>query len=457
MRLAVVVACLVVAWGTRGTGAEPTRPNVLLLVADDLGWNDVGYHGSRCQTPHLDRLARTGVELDQHYVQPVCSPTRTALLSGRYPSRFGPHATNPTNRRVFPLGTVTLASVLKDAGYSTHIVGKWHLGSRPEWGPNHYGFDESYGSLAGAADPWTHGYREGPYAYTWHRNHKFLKEQGNVTELHADQAVEWIRAKREPWFVFVAFTAVHIPIDTPPEYKQQWADKSWYDDPQKDDSFRRFASFVSQLDAKVGELVATLEETGQRDNTLIIFTSDNGGLFRGGNPYISEVPPTPVLSDNTPLRGEKGQLYEGGIRVPAFVNWPGTLEPRKLTTPMHVVDWMPTLAQLVGWEAKEDLQWDGQNVWPLLTGEETSPPERTFYWAHGNRRNGDFAVRQGDWKLILRPNGKTELFNIGNDPSEKNDLASAEPQRVEELKQVIQKFQQDDLPRVPQDIREFPN
>jgi arylsulfatase A-like enzyme len=457
MRWAIVWGCCLLMGSVMAHGEEPARPNILLIVADDLGWNDVGYHGSRCRTPYLDQLARTGVELDYHYVQPVCSPTRTALLSGRYPSRFGPHATNPTNRRVFPRGTVTMASLLKEAGYHTYLAGKWHLGSRPEWGPNHYGFSETYGTLTGAADPWTHGYRPGPYAYTWHRNGELFKEEGNVTELIAAQAEKWIRAKPDPWFIYVPFMAVHIPIDTPPEYKEAWANESPYDDPAKNESFRRFAAFVAQLDAKIGQLVKALDETGQRENTLILFTSDNGGLLRGGNAYISDVPPTPVLSDNTPLRGQKAELFEGGIRVPALVNWPGKLEPRKLTTPMHVVDWLPTFAQLVGAKADDALQLDGQDIWSLLSGEETAPAERTFYWAHGNQREGSFAVRQGDWKLILRPNGRAPLFNLADDPYEKQNIAAAHPDRVNKLKALIRDFQQDDLPEIPEDIRDYPN
>jgi arylsulfatase A-like enzyme len=149
--------------------APPTKPNILLIVADDLGWADVGWHGSQFKTPHLDKLVREGVELDRHYVQTVCSPTRTALLSGRWTSRFGPHVLEPTNLRAFPPGTITLASALKQCGYATFLAGKWHLGSRLEWGPQHYGFDHSYGSLAGAVDPWEHTYRKGEYMKTWQR------------------------------------------------------------------------------------------------------------------------------------------------------------------------------------------------------------------------------------------------------------------------------------------------
>ena len=191
-----------------GSAAEPPRPNILVIVADDLGWGDVGWHGGFGKTPTMDRLVREGVELDRHYVQPVCTPTRTALMTGRYPGRFGPQAIHPSNLRALPRGTVTLASALKSLGYATFQAGKWHLGSRPEWGPNAYGFDQSYGTLTGAADPWTHKYRSGPYEDTWHRDGVRLDEEGNATELVTVEAERRIReggvpaaaGDRKPWF-----------------------------------------------------------------------------------------------------------------------------------------------------------------------------------------------------------------------------------------------------------------
>lgn len=429
------------------------RPNILLIVADDLGWKDVGYHGSKCRTPNLDNLAASGVEFDQHYVQPVCSPTRAALLSGRYPSRFGPHAIAPTNRRVFPKGTATLASTLKSAGYHTYLAGKWHLGSREEWGPRQYGFDKTYGSLVGAVDPWTHQYRAGSYTATWHRDDQITTEKGNATELIAKQVLEWIDEKHDPWFIYVPFHAVHIPIDTPPEYKKQYENETFYKDPVKDESFKRYAAFVSQMDAKIGQFVAALEATGQRDNTLILFFSDNGGLPSGGNPYLGGTPPTPVLGSNKPLRGRKDTLYEGGIRVPAFVNWPGKLEPSKVKSPMHVVDWMPTLTKLVGCEVPENTNWDGEDVWPRITGASQAAREpRTFYWAHAKA----YALRDGDWKLIAHRDGRVELFDLSADPYEKNNLAEREAERVEELKAKLEAFQQNDAPEVPEDLRDVP-
>jgi len=448
--LAVVAA----VWGP-SIVATAQRPNILLIVADDLGWNDVSYHGSRCRTPNIDRLVASGVELDVHYVQPVCSPTRAALLSGRYPSRFGPHATRPTNRRVFPKGTETLASALQSLGYETHLAGKWHLGSRLEWGPQHYGFDHSYGTLTGAADPWTHGYRKGRYAFTWHRDDEFIHEEGNLTELLADQVVKWIRQRRQPWFIYVPFTAVHIPVDAPKQYKQPFENETFYDDPAKDESFKRYAAYTLQMDAKIGQFVAALEETGQRDDTLILFMSDNGTLPKGDNPYISDVPPTPVLGSNAPLRGWKGQLFEGGIRVPAFVNWSGGLAPCKVTAPIHAVDWMPTLTQLVGWQPNDEMHWDGHNVWPLITGQVADPEPRTIYWAKWLGEGTDYALRRGDWKLIVAK-GKTRLFNLADDPFEKQNVADQHRDLVTQLQAEIAENKRQDMPEVPEDLRGDP-
>ncbi len=431
---------------------EARPPNILLIVADDLGWNDVGYHGALIRTPHLDRLAASGVELDQHYVQPVCSPTRAALLSGRYPSRFGPHVCSPTNRRAFPAGTETLASALKSRGYDTAIAGKWHLGSRVEWGPHHYGFDRSYGCLTGVADPWTHQYRKGTYQKTWHRNQEFIEEEGNATELIAQEVLGWIRAKREPWFIYVPFTAVHIPIDAPDEYEKPYESVDFDDDSVRNASLRRYAAFVSQLDAKIGEFVRALEATGQRQQTLIVFTSDNGGLPGGGNAYVSDVPPAPAAGSNKPLRGRKGQLFEGGIRVPALVSWPGRLSARVVRAPIHAVDWMPTLTKLVGYRPEQDLQWDGGDIWPLLSGEDQEPPPRTLYWPYRKQR----AIRHGDWKLIVREGKPPLLFDLARDPYEKTNRAAQEPDRIEDLRARLAALRTADLQKVPEDLARVP-
>lgn len=433
--------------------AMADRPNILFIVADDLGWSDVGWHGGFGKTPHMDRLVREGVELDQHYVQPVCTPTRTALMSGRYPGRFGPHPLAPTNLRAMPLGTVTMASALKSLGYSTYQSGKWHLGGRQEWGPTAFGFDHGYGTLTGAADPWTHKYRKGhAYEDTWHRDGKRVDEEGNATELVAAEGVRRIREKRAPWFVYVAFHAVHTPVDAPPQYKAVYEGVKFDGDPAKQDSRLRMAAMVSQLDAKIGELVAALEATGQRSDTLIIFTSDNGGIESVKNAYVGSVPDSPLNSENDPLRGQKGTLYEGGIRVCAFANWPGRLSPTKLATPIHAVDWLPTIAGLVGYRAEADPKWDGVNQWPALTGSGDAGRGHPIYIA--SKRG--WALRDGDWKLIQSPRDKAELFKISDDPYEKNDLAESAPERVRKLRALLDAERAKDDPNLPADLVGMP-
>ena len=201
------------------------RPNIVLLVADDLGWADVGFHGGHINTPNLDRLAHGGVVLNQHYVAPVCSPTRCSLLTGRYWSRFGINA--PENRRAMIFDTVTLATAMKAVGYDTALIGKWHLGSKVEWGPNKYGFDHSYGSLAGGCGPYDHRYKNRfgtvphrEYTYTWHRDYDLVTEAGHVTDLLADEAIRWLKRRGErPFFLYVPFTAVHIPAAEPRRWR----------------------------------------------------------------------------------------------------------------------------------------------------------------------------------------------------------------------------------------------
>lgn len=446
-----LLAALLAVLPSLRAAEPPAKPNILLLVADDLGWGDVGWHGGKFKTPHLDKLAREGVELDRHYAQPVCSPTRTALLSGRWTSRFGPHVLAPTNLRAFPPGTTTLASALKQCGYATFLAGKWHLGSKLEWGPQHYGFDHSVGPLAGAVDPWEHTYRKGEFMKTWQRDGQFVEDKGNATEILAAQAAQWIRTQRGPWFIYVPFLAVHIPIDTPEEYQRLYADVTFAGDAARTESFRRYGAFVSQLDAKVGQLIAALEETGQRRNTLVIFTSDNGGTPALANGYAGNTPPLKVaVSSNLPLRGHKDQLYEGGVRVPAFVNWPGVLAPRQVSAPLHVADWMPTVTRLAGWQRPSEAKFDGRDIWPVLTGAEAKPAARTVYIPHGSGA----AVYHGDWKLIARknPNAKPELFNLAKDPYETTNLAADEPERLKELQAILTELRQDDVTKLPADL-----
>ncbi|OIP04901.1 MAG: hypothetical protein AUJ96_11790 [Armatimonadetes bacterium CG2_30_66_41] len=429
------------------------RPNFLVIVADDLGWADVGYHGSKIRTPNLDRLVAEGVDLDQHYVCPMCTPTRVSLLAGRYCSRWGDQARKPSNERVLPFGTETLASALESVGYDTGLSGKWHLGSKPEWGPNHFGFSCSYGSLAGGVGPYDHHYKKGEFSRTWHRNEELVDEEGHVTDLIGREVVGWIREKREPWFYYVPFTAVHIPVQAPPEYQDQYAHLTFSEAPVKDEGAKRYAAYATQMDDWIGKLVQALEETGQRDNTLILFVSDNGAprgpWIAANDKYPGTYPNAPVLGSNLPLRGFKSTMYEGGIRTPALLNWPGRLKPGKVTAPLHAVDWMPTLTHLAGYQPPRDLQWDGQDVWPVVTAT-ARPAERTLYFPFVN---GKWAIRQGNWKLLCEGTGKApELYDLAADPNEERDLATDKPDVVAALQTRLteaQKLDRKDRPPDP--------
>jgi len=438
LRLSSFLLTLFSAIGTVVPISSFSNPNILVIVSDDQGWGDIGYNDPEIRSPNLDKLAENGVRLDCHYVQPQCTPTRVALMTGRYPSRFGPHCTKASNDQAYPLGTLTMASMLKDLGYETALIGKWHMGSKPVWGPNRYGFDSSYGSLAGAVGMYDHRYRlDTPYTQTWHRNLEFIEEEGHSTDLIAREAVQWLERKRDkPFFLYLPFNAVHTPLVE----EEKWLKQNEH---IEHEDRRLYAAAVTHMDWAVGEVVEALERIGQRENTLIVFTSDNGAIVTG-YPGDNYPPPDPALDDfssNGPFRGKKGQVYEGGMRVPAFVHWPGHLDHRTVDAPIHAVDWVPTLANRLGYTPKEDPKWDGENVWPLLSGEADSASDRVLYWVWGGESDRErVALRQGGWKILREGReGVWELYNLAVDPSEKNDLASSDPERMKVLKSLFEK------------------
>jgi len=431
LRIFVVIGSGAILLNVVQRSALAAQPNILLIVSDDQGWNDIGYHNSKIRSPHLDKLARTGVELDRHYVMPQCTPTRVALMTGRYPSRYGLHCCQASNERAFPVGTLTLARMLKQVGYATGMSGKWHMGSKPEWGPNHHGFQYSHGSLTGAVGMYDHRYRlKSPFANTWHRNHQPLQEEGHVTDLTAAEATRWIeshQSDQQPWFFYVPFHAVHTPLV---ERDEKWRNiNAHFKSPDR----RLFAAAVSHMDDAVGRMVEALDRTGQRERTLIIFTSDNGAqVNHAGNAYPPPDPKLKQFSSNKPLRGSKTQTYEGGYRVPALVNWPAKLPPRKVTQPLHVVDWMPTLANLVGFDSQATAKWDGQDAWPQLSDASTEEHERLIYIAWGGRRQRE-SLHRGNWKIV-RNSGKTwELYNLADDPNETKNLSDTNREVLQSL------------------------
>lgn len=457
-------ASLLLAVSSPAPAEEPSAPNVVVIVTDDQGWGDIGYHNPAVYSPRLDALAASGVRFTQHYVMPQCTPTRVALMTGRYPSRFGPQAQQANNAPAFPLGTPTLASMLKGAGYRTHLVGKWHLGSSEEHGPNQHGFDQSYGSLAGACGMYDHRYRTGAFAETWHRNGKVIPgwENGtHTTDLVAAEAVRVIEADGAgPLFLYLAFQAVHTPLDErgrftgrptqlDPAKPNRWLDEDeipWFHDPagliqsEPDPEKRLLLAAIHHMDHAVGQVVDALERTGRSEDTLILFTSDNGpqGSW-AGNAYPDDLKLTD-FNQPIPMRGKKTDTYEGGIRVPGFAVWPGRLEGREEATPVHVVDWMPTLARLSGVAPPEEV--DGEDLLSLMLGGRASErlQSRDLYWVWSSSSNRR-ALRCGDWKVVRygkrepKGPGDWQLFNLRSDPREQEDLGAVEPERRAALHQ----------------------
>ncbi len=421
-----------------GSFAAPAAlPNIVVLIADDEGWRDIGYRHPDFRTPNLDRLAATGVKLEHHYVFPTCSPTRCALLCGRNPARFGilgPIGGDST--LTMPRDIPNLATMLKSRGYFTALSGKWHLSLQIENGPKQYGFDSTYGYLHGQIDPWSHEYKFGNH--TWHRNDVFTDDTGHATDLIAAEAVRVIGQKRaEPLFLYVAFSVPHTPLSEP----DNWT--SPYRKAFKEETRRLVAASISHLDDAIGRIVAALDRTGLRENTLLIFTSDNGGPKNAaggeyGGKYKKQ---TGLLSDNGPLRGWKSETYEGGVLVPAFINWPAKFKPRTENAVISALDWLPTLAALTGFAVKPEMKLDGQNIWPVLTGESAGGP-RTLYW----KTSKQSAVRVGDWKLVQTKGGDPQLFNLRDDPYEKTDLAAKEPEKVKELRKALKEQERSDTP-----------
>lgn len=420
------------------------KPNIIVILPDDLGWNDVGYHGSFIKTPNIDRLANEGVKFEQHYVMPTCTPSRVSLITGKYPSRYGVLA--PAYGEVIDLGDPTLASLLQDQGYFTAISGKWHLGS-PPYTPLKYGFNSSYGFFDGQIDPYTHEYKmetKLTSRRSWHRNDQYLDEEGHATDLITNEAIRIIQEQRDnPFFLYVAYSVPHYPLSEPNEWT------SMYDQYDIYPSRKWYAASVSHMDDGIGQIIDALERTGQRENTLVVFISDNGGQqswyskteYRGA--YADK--PHYVLGNNFPLRGWKVDLYEGGIRVPAFANWPGRINPNTVNTPLHIVDWLPTLVNLAN--KSEDLnkhKLDGKDIWPLLMDREPEYQAHPLYW----KTSGAYAVRDGKWKLIVnRSTNHPELYDLETDFREANDLSQEKPEIVSSMTVLLNHFRSGDRER----------
>jgi arylsulfatase A-like enzyme len=433
--LTAVLALLTVAQAVADAQRRP--PNIVLIVADDMGYADVGFQGSRdIPTPNVDALARSGIRFTDAYVSgPYCSPTRAGLMTGRYPQRFG-HEFNPDGSPGYglPLDQTTMADRLKAAGYRTALFGKWHLGSAPRLHPMERGFDEFFGFLGGQ-----HSYFEampaagGPVF----DGRKPAEKMGYLTEEFAGRAVAFIERNRSrPFFLYLAFNAVHTPMEATDMYLARFTNIA-------DERRRTYAAMLSAMDDGIGQTIAALRKAALEENTLIFFFSDNGG---------PTMPTTTVNgSSNAPLRGSKRQTWEGGIRVPFVISWKGHLAAGTADSrPIIQLDVLPTALAAAGVESQPDWKLDGVDLLPFLTGKASGTPHESLYW----RLGGMMAIRKGDWKLVKTREGplrdvdpavlsdlsSAELYNLEDDIGETKNLAPAHPDKVKELAEAWQRW-----------------
>ena len=433
--LFVLISILLWA-GTRSAQAATASsraPNIVILLADDLGRGDLGYAGSDIRTPNIDRLVSTGVRLDRFYACPVCSPTRAGLMTGRWPIRFGIMRTviPPWSSYGLPMEERTLPEALAEAGYARRgIFGKWHLGhGRREFLPPQRGFTHFYGHYNGALDYFTHE-REGEI--DWHRNHETVREEGYTTDLLGREAVKFIEESpaSAPFFLYLPFNAPHAPYQAKPE------DLAKY--PKRSGNKRTYAAMIDSMDQAIGRVLAAIAKRSDADNTFVLFFSDNGGH-------------EPVAS-NAPFRDGKFSVYEGGIRVAAAVRWPaGGLKAGSVCQePMGYIDVFPTMLRLAGaTKVSKGLPLDGRDVLDVMRGEKQSL-ERPWFSYIAPQTKEDVAVNVGAWKLVLSggavlgpnvdPATKVELYNIIDDPHETKDMAPQHPDQVARLRRLIVEF-----------------
>lgn len=380
--------------------AQTTKPNVVIIIADDLGWNDIGTRNPKIVTPNLVKLAKEGVELQRFYGYPVCSPARAGLLTGVLPRRLGLVNIIMPGQAGITKATPALPAKLKSAGYTTSLIGKWHLGNQNP--SSAVGFEHFYGFMGGEVDYLKHTDMRGKL--DWQRDGKQIEESGYTTYLFADEASKQIRNrdKAKPFFLQVAFNAPHVELAAPEDLVAK----------HKSDGL--YGAVVEGLDIGIGRILTTLDEQGLRDNTLVIFVSDNGAPRRTGS--------------NAPLRGYKGSVDEGGIRTPAIVRWPKRVPAGvKLDQPIAIIDLFPSIAAALNLPLNAELKIDGVNQWPAIAGGKTLP-RPPFLVA-----SSDIALFDGDWKLVETNAGQRALYNLKADISEAKDLLVTQPEQAAKL------------------------
>lgn len=402
-------------------------PNLIILFSDDAGYADFGFHGSELiRTPHLDRLAESGARFTNGYVTAsVCSPSRAGMLTGRYQQRFGhelnlpgkPDPAVPDSMRGLPLSERTIADWLSDAGYATGLFGKWHLGLEDHFHPTRRGFDEFLGMRRGS----------GPYFTGRNRTIERGMERVHpdsldyLTDEFTEQSIDFMsRHQDQPFFLFVSFTTPHTPMHAPEDLLA--AEQGRFETEVR----TKYAAMMASLDNSVGRILESLEEMGLSENTLIFFANDNGGAM----PYNGSL--------NAPYRGAKGTALEGGNRVPFVMSWPGRIsEGQVRDEPVITLDVLPTFLSAAGLPLPETVDLDGADLMPLLTGESTPSPHDTLFW----KMQWGAAVRAGDWKLVRTPTEEHWLFNLADDPGERQDIASDHPDLANTLRRSLESWE----------------
>lgn len=418
----------------------PPRPNVVLILADDLGYGDVGFNGGKeIPTPCLDALAREGVRFASGYASaPLCSPTRAGLLTGRYQQRFGweqnPKGDDKKDGVGMDKREVLLPAALKTAGYTCGLVGKWHLGSQEGFHPMDRGFDSFVGSTGNPGFYFLDAKALGKGRLLRGRTPMApgSPEQGShLTDLLTREATAFIEANRaKPFFLYLAYTAVHVPLEPPQPLLDRFAGIP-------DADRRAYAATLCGLDNGVGAVLKKLEETGLAKNTLVIFLSDNGGSYHN----------TASRTPNAPFRGDKGTMWEGGIRVPFLLRWQARLPGGRVwESPVIALDLFPTILAATGAASPEGVALDGVNLLPFLTEERQGAPHETLFWRMGS----EGAVRHGNLKWLRGGDGEARLYDLEKDPGEERDLASERPDATARLAQAMAQWEQA-LPEPPPD------
>ena len=439
MRPFLVLLAAIVAYPSPTAFAAADRPNILVIVADDLGYADIGVHGGKAvPTPSLDALAASGVRCTNGYVSaPYCSPSRAGFLTGRYQTQFG-HEFNPHTgdeaKLGLPLDQRTIADQLRSAGYATSLIGKWHQGFSTAHHPQSRGFDEFFGFLVGGHNFILHKDAKPVFGSAHshdmiYRGREVQKLDGYTTDLFTDEAIAFMdRQAKKPWFLYLSFNAVHTPLEIVEKHKDRIPAN--INDPAR----RGYLSLLLGLDDAIGRVTEHLRETGRDQDTLIFFFGDNGGS--GRKPFFAY-----NTGVNTPLRGDKGQTLEGGIRVPFFVSWPGKLPAGKVyEQPVIALDVLPTALTAAGMKVPANC--DGVDLLSHIKGEADSLPHKSLFWRFGPQK----AVRRGQWKLVdwrdhdAKQNSGWQLYDLANDIGEQTDLAASQPQLVAELSQEWERW-----------------